>query len=82
MAASAPAVRQRAALLVGLAYAAFISLGLPDGLNSVAWPSVRTTFQLPLDALGALITTGTIGYLLSSFSSGRILAMMRSHIAQ
>jgi fucose permease len=74
VAASAPAVRQRAALLVGLAYAAFISLGLPDGLNSVAWPSVRTTFQLPLNALGALITTGTIGYLASSFSSGRILA--------
>lgn len=74
MAASAPAIRQRTALLVGLAYVAFISLGLPDGLNGVAWPSIRTTFRLPLDALGALITTGTIGYLISSFSSGRVLA--------
>ncbi|MBV9786755.1 MAG: MFS transporter [Chloroflexi bacterium] len=61
-------------MLVGLAYAAFISLGLPDGLTGVAWPSIRTTFNLPLDALGALVTTGTIGYMLSSFSSGRVLA--------
>lgn len=74
MAASAAPIRQRAALLVGLAYAAFISLGLPDGLTGVAWPSIRTTFRLPLDALGALITTGTIGYLMSSFSSGRLSA--------
>lgn len=70
---SSPA-RRRPGLLVGLAYAAFISLGLPDGLTGVAWPSIRATFGLPLDALGALITTGTIGYLASSFTSGRILA--------
>lgn len=74
MAASTTAVRQRTALLIGLAYAAFISLGLPDGLTGVAWPSIRTTFSLPLDALGALITTGTLGYMVSSFSSGRVLA--------
>lgn len=68
------AVRRHPGLLVGLAYAAFISLGLPDGLTGVAWPSIRTTFGLPLDALGALITTGAIGYVIASFSSGRILA--------
>jgi fucose permease len=73
---SATSVRQRTALLVGLSYAAFISLGLPDGLTGVAWPSIRTTFGLPLDALGALITMMTVGYLVSSFSSGRILARM------
>jgi fucose permease len=66
--------RSRPVLLVGLAYAAFISLGLPDGLTGVAWPSIRGTFDLPLDALGALITVGTAGYLASSFSSGRIVA--------
>lgn len=74
MAASATGARQRAALLVGLAYAAFISLGLPDGLHGVGWPSIRTTFGLPLDALGAFMTTGMIGYMASSFSSGRVLA--------
>lgn len=66
--------RRRSALLVGLAYAAFISLGLPDGLTGVAWPSIRGTFGLSLEALGALITTTTVGYLVSSFSSGRALA--------
>lgn len=76
MATATSTVRKHPGLLVGLAYAAFISLGLPDGLTGVAWPSIRTTFGLPLDALGALISTTTIGYLLSSFSSGRLLARM------
>jgi MFS family permease len=61
-------------LLVGLAYLSFVSLGLPDGLLGVAWPSIRTFFHLPLDALGALLVTFTIGYLLSSFGSGHILS--------
>lgn len=68
---TAPA--RRPGLLVGLAYAAFVSLGLPDGLTGVAWPSIRTTFGLPLSALGALATTSTIGYLISSFSAGWLL---------
>jgi fucose permease len=61
---------------VGLAYAAFISLGLPDGLTGVAWPSIRDSFGLPLSALGALATTSTIGYLIASFSAGRLLARL------
>ena len=61
-------------LLVVLAYVGFISLGLPDGLLGVAWPSMRIFFHLPLDALGTLLLMFTTGYLLSSCSSGRILA--------
>lgn len=76
MAVVSSSARQRGALLVGLAYAAFISLGLPDGLTGVAWPSIRTTFGLPLDALGAMITFSGVGYLVSSFSSGRALTRM------
>jgi fucose permease len=76
MVSSTLSTRPRMGLLMGLAYAAFISLGLPDGLTGVAWPSIRTTFGLPLDALGALITTGSIGYLVSSFSSGRLLTRL------
>jgi fucose permease len=64
----------RRRLLLVLSYVGFISLGLPDGLLGVAWPSVRATFGLPLDALGALLLTSTSGYVLSSFLSGRILA--------
>ena len=58
------------ALLAGLA---FISLGLPDGLLGVAWPSMRAFFGLELDAVGALLVSGTAGYVASSFSSGRLL---------
>lgn len=65
--------QQSGLLLIGLAYLGFISLGLPDGLLGVAWPSIRAYFTLPLDALGALLVLFTSGYLLSSFSSGRLL---------
>jgi fucose permease len=68
--------RRPGILLIALAYLAFVSLGLPDGLLGVAWPSIRAFFGLSLDALGALLTTFTIGYLVSSFSSGRVLARM------
>lgn len=61
-------------LLFVLAYAGFISIGLPDGLIGVAWPSIRATFRLPVDALGALLVAFAAGYLISSFSSGRLLA--------
>jgi fucose permease len=64
------------ALLLGIAFLGFVSLGLPDGLLGVGWPSIRATFNQPLDALGALLMTFTPGYLLSSFGSGRILAQI------
>ena len=38
--------------LVALAFIAFISLGLPDGLMGVAWPTLRAEFNQPLDSLG------------------------------
>lgn len=60
--------------LICLAYIGFISLGLPDGILGVAWPSIRTSFSLSLDALGSLLIASTTGYTLSSFNSGRILA--------
>jgi fucose permease len=63
-------------LLPALAGLAFISLGLPDGLLGVAWPSIRSYFGLELDALGALLIVTTVGYVTSSFSSGRLLRRM------
>ncbi len=59
-----------------LAFLAFISLGLPDGLLGVAWPSIRLSFGLPLDALGVLLAFTTAGYLTSSFFAGRILRVL------
>ena len=63
----------RRILLALLAFLAFISLGLPDGLLGVAWPSIREDLGVPLDALGLLVAFQTAGYLLSSFATGRIL---------
>ncbi|MCH8551513.1 MAG: MFS transporter [Natronospirillum sp.] len=59
--------------LIALAFIAFISLGLPDGLLGVAWPFMRSDFAQPLDALGLLLVSFTSGYLLSSFFSGAIV---------
>src|SRR5262245_11177425 len=68
--------RRRALLLLALAYTGFVSLGLPDGLLGVAWPSIRAQFGLELDALGPLLVATTAGYVLASFASGRVLAHM------
>jgi fucose permease len=67
----------RARLLLGLAFVAFVSLGLPDGLLGVAWPSMRRSFGLPIDALGSLFVSTTLGYVTASFLSGALLARMR-----
>ena len=67
----------RGLALVLLAFIAYISLGLPDGLLGVAWPSIRLDFSLPLDSLGALLLTATAGYLTASFFGGRILSRFK-----
>jgi fucose permease len=64
------------ALLIGISYLCFLALGLPSGLLGVAWPSIRGTFNIPLDALGALLISTTLGVLLSSFNSGRIASYL------
>jgi len=64
---------RRQVLLIILSFVAFISLGFPDGLLGVAWPSMRADFGKPLDALGPLLVAGTFGYMLSSFFSGVVI---------
>jgi hypothetical protein len=44
-----PAKRRAGLMFVALAYLGFVSIGLPDGLLGVAWPSIRAYFDLPLD---------------------------------
>jgi len=60
--------------LIVLSFIAYISLGLPDGLLGVAWPSVRRDFSLNHGSLGALMVAFTTGYMASSFFGGRLMA--------
>ena len=56
---------------------AFVSLGLPDTILGVAWPSLRRTFGLPLDRLGVLLAATMAGYLVSSLASGPLVRRLR-----
>ena len=61
------------AILLLIIYLAFISLGIPDGVIGVAWPEIRQTFGVPLEAAGYITSVGMIGTVFSAFSSGHIL---------
>ncbi|NTW03038.1 MAG: MFS transporter, partial [Oscillochloris sp.] len=63
-------------LLIGLMFIGFISLGLPDGLLGVAWPSISHARGVGLSDLGYLLIAFSIGYLTVSVLSGRILAAL------
>lgn len=63
-------------LLIILAFIAYTSLGLPDGLLGVSWPSIRGEFAIPIDSLGLLVLITTAGYLCASFYSGVLLRLM------
>lgn len=64
-------------MMVGLAYAGFIVMGVPGTLLNIAWsPYMREEFTLSLDALGTLLIAGTVGYFIASFSSGRIISRL------
>jgi fucose permease len=65
--------RRKMNLLI-LAYVAFITLGLPISLMGVAWPTLRADFSLPLDAIGLLFISSTVGYLVSSALIARLIS--------
>ncbi|MFI7542779.1 MFS transporter [Actinoplanes sp. NPDC049599] len=76
-----PATKPAAVPVVGaavllLAYLAFISLGLPDGLLGVGWPSIAGEFRVGTDAVGLLLFAGTAGYLVSSVAAGFSIARL------
>jgi fucose permease len=67
-------VKREKLLLVAIAYLTFVAQGLPAGMIGVAWPSVRETFALPLDAVGLLLVADMVGNLLASFCGGALIA--------
>lgn len=60
-------------LLLIIIYLAYVSLGLPDGLLGIAWPEIRQVFSMPIAGAGYMTAVGTIGAVISSFSSGHII---------
>jgi fucose permease len=64
----------RAVPLLALAYLGFISLGLPDGLLGVGWPSMHEDFKVPVGAVGFVLALSTIGYVLSSVAAGYVMS--------
>jgi len=65
----------RSSRLLLLAYLAFISLGLPDAVLGVAWPSLRDSFQLPQALLGAPLAAAAVATFISGAMTGRLLQL-------
>ena len=59
-----------------LAYLAFVSLGLPDTVFGVAWPSLRAGFDISPSAMGAVLAAGMSGYFLSGLWAGGAVARL------
>jgi fucose permease len=60
-------------ILLGVIYAAFISLGLPDSVLGVAWPSMRVSLGQSLEAVGLITLVLTVCSAVSSFVSGAVI---------
>lgn len=59
-----------------LSYLAFVSLGLPDTVFGVAWPSLQVTFGIGPSAIGALLVSGMSGYVVSGLFAGSAVARL------
>lgn len=57
-------------LLIIVAYITFITLGLPDTIFGVTWPSMRYSMNLPLETAGVITMVVTSCTAASSFASG------------
>lgn len=56
-------------LLLAIIYAAFISLGLPDGLLGSAWPTIYQEFGVPVSYMGIVSMIISGGTVISSLKS-------------
>ena len=63
--------------LIPIAFLGFVSLGLPDGVLGVAWPSLRRTFERPIDHLGFILLASMTGYLTASLAGGALVSWLK-----
>lgn len=59
-------------ILIIISFIAFISLGLPDGLLGIAWPSISHKLGISLEKLGLVLMAFVAGYLSASLSNTKI----------
>ncbi|MHB8596936.1 MAG: MFS transporter [Ktedonobacteraceae bacterium] len=63
-------------LLLVCAILAFVNLGIPDGLLGTAWPSIKDSFHLSPDSIGFILVSITVGYLIGTAQSGRMVTRL------
>jgi fucose permease len=63
-------------LLVAIAFLSYVAIGLPGGVLGVAWPSIRASFSLSLDAIGTMFIARTAGYFLAGYSNGQLVSRL------
>lgn len=66
-------ITSRFSLLLLVAFLAFISIGLPDAVLGVAWPSMRETFGRPRADLGFILFSAGAGYFTSGILAGKAI---------
>ena len=59
-----------------LAFAAFVSLGLPDGVLGVAWPAAHASLRIRVETLGLILPLGSMFTLLSSLAAATLAARL------
>ena len=69
--------RKSELVLIGLVYLAFVSLGLPDGLIGVAWPSISAYFREPNHRSEAFVSNGSVYQSQASALNAMITPMPR-----
>lgn len=61
-------------ILIILAFACFGALGIATSLLGVGWPSIRSEFDLPLDAVAAVLVSSTVGFVGGSILAGNTIS--------
>lgn len=56
-----------------ITFLAFVSIGFPDAVLGVAWPSMRETFNRALPDLGFIVFSSGTGYFLSGIVAGQAI---------
>ncbi|MFI3243709.1 MAG: MFS transporter [Akkermansia sp.] len=59
-------------LLLAIIYVAFVSTGLPDSLLGAAWPSMRSSYEVPLSYAGIISILVTVCIICSSLMAGAV----------